>query len=201
MEIYAHRGVWTEKSDQNTLSSIQKAFDEGFGVETDIRYRNGRLVIGHDINSEFIDFEEVIDIWVLSGYLPLALNVKEDGLAPMLSSVLRGTKFNDARGCFLFDMSAPEEISYNKCNLTVAKRVSEHEPLSRFSESPPYIWLDSFKEIWWETMREAFTNSKSKIVVVSEELHGRDHLNLLEIGIVDFAYGICTDFPGEWKQH
>jgi len=199
MEIYAHRGIWGKKSEQNTFSGIQKAFSEGFGVETDIRYRDGKLVIGHDVDSNFLDFESLIEIWVLSGRLPMALNVKEDGLAPVLTDILRESGFNKTEGCFLFDMSIPEEVVYEKLELCVAKRVSELEPISRFIEAPEYIWLDSFHNIWWQDIWETLSECPSRVVIVSEELHGRSHLNLIEMAISDFAFGICTDFPGDWR--
>lgn len=200
MEIYAHRGIWRRKSEQNTLSGIQEAFGQGFGVETDIRYRDGRLVIGHDIHSSYLNFESLIEVWIRSGKPPMALNVKEDGLAPFLSVVLRESGFNDASGCFLFDMSTPEEVVYENLSLRIAKRVSELEPISRFPSPPEYLWLDSFHGIWWQDCRDDLARYPSKIVVVSEELHARDQSRLSQLKVSDFAFGICTDFPSDWSE-
>ena len=33
MQILAHRGFWREKEEQNTLASLAKAFEMGFGIE------------------------------------------------------------------------------------------------------------------------------------------------------------------------
>ncbi|EOW0926690.1 hypothetical protein ACN2DH_001486 [Campylobacter upsaliensis] len=41
IEILAHRGFWREKNEQNTLASLAKAFDMGFGIETDLRDGGG----------------------------------------------------------------------------------------------------------------------------------------------------------------
>ena len=49
LKIIAHRGFWLEKSEQNSLKAFKKAFENGFGVETDVRDFNGELVISHDI--------------------------------------------------------------------------------------------------------------------------------------------------------
>ena len=128
----------------------------------------------------------------------MALNIKEDGLAPLLSNILLDSGFNDTDGCFLFDMSTPEEVIYESLGLPVAKRVSEIEPVSRFAEPPEYVWLDSFHKIWWQNLQGFLSQYSSKVVLVSEELHGRSHLNLIEMKISDFAFGICTDFPEIW---
>ncbi|EAI9482035.1 hypothetical protein GZ521_001197 [Campylobacter upsaliensis] len=41
MQILAHRGFWREKNEQNTLASLAKAFEMGFGIETDLRDGGG----------------------------------------------------------------------------------------------------------------------------------------------------------------
>lgn len=46
--IIAHRGQWSNKAEQNSIVSIEKAFASGFAVETDVRERNGKLIISHD---------------------------------------------------------------------------------------------------------------------------------------------------------
>ena len=49
---------------KNTLSAFTRAFDNGFGVETDLRDYNGTLVISHDVPQEesllFEDFLKII---------------------------------------------------------------------------------------------------------------------------------------------
>jgi glycerophosphoryl diester phosphodiesterase len=46
---FAHRGLWDEKSPENSLSAIKKAVDAGYGIEFDIHLtRDGRVVVFHD---------------------------------------------------------------------------------------------------------------------------------------------------------
>ena len=45
INIISHRGFWKEKKEQNTLESFKKAFQSGFGVETDIRDSQNELVV------------------------------------------------------------------------------------------------------------------------------------------------------------
>ncbi|WP_270990530.1 hypothetical protein [Campylobacter upsaliensis] len=51
MQILAHRGFWREKKEQNSLASLAKAFEMGFGIETDLRDGGGggNLLLSHDI--------------------------------------------------------------------------------------------------------------------------------------------------------
>ena len=48
MIIISHRGIGFRK-EQNTLGAFAECFKSGFGIETDIRDYNGKLVVSHDI--------------------------------------------------------------------------------------------------------------------------------------------------------
>ena len=37
MRILAHRGFWNSKEERNSIVAFEKAFQNGFGIETDIR--------------------------------------------------------------------------------------------------------------------------------------------------------------------
>lgn len=41
MKLLAHRGFWQEKEEQNSLIALQKSFEMGLGIETDLRDRGG----------------------------------------------------------------------------------------------------------------------------------------------------------------
>lgn len=46
--ILAHRGLWREPAERNSLAALEAALAESFGVETDVRDLGGQLVISHD---------------------------------------------------------------------------------------------------------------------------------------------------------
>ena len=48
MIVLAHRGYWENIFEKNSELSIKKAFDKGYGIESDIRDFNKKLVISHD---------------------------------------------------------------------------------------------------------------------------------------------------------
>ena len=46
---FAHRGLWDQKSPENSLAAFQKAVDAGYGIEFDIhKTRDGHVVVFHD---------------------------------------------------------------------------------------------------------------------------------------------------------
>ena len=49
MQILAHRGLWTQTEEKNTVSAIKYAFQSGFGIETDLRDFQEKLVISHNV--------------------------------------------------------------------------------------------------------------------------------------------------------
>lgn len=46
---YQHIEVIGKKNEQNKLVAFKRAINFGFGIETDIRDFNGKLVISHDL--------------------------------------------------------------------------------------------------------------------------------------------------------
>ena len=85
LEIFAHRGLWTCKSEQNTFEAIRSAFESGYSIETDIRDYLGEIVVAHDpvLNpSTLIRFQKIVELinYYDGAGLKSALNVKSDGL-------------------------------------------------------------------------------------------------------------------------
>ena len=51
--LYAHRGLWNEKTPENSLAAFKRAAEKGFGIELDVqRTADGELVIFHDEDLE-----------------------------------------------------------------------------------------------------------------------------------------------------
>jgi glycerophosphoryl diester phosphodiesterase len=195
MKYIAHRGLWNEKSEQNTFAAIKKSLDSGFGVELDVRDRNGELVVSHDPSEgpTVLFFKEVVDLF-RNYESVLAINIKTDGILANLESALDGV---DETKYFLFDMSIPETIGYLKSELTTFMRISEYENTSELHKSAEGVWLDAFNTDWWLENSEIL-NSGTKICVVSPELHGRDKSevwNFLKHEQNSPGLYICTDYP------
>jgi hypothetical protein len=198
-KIYAHRGVWTTPKEQNSPQSILKASQLGFGVETDFRANNGELIISHDpsIGSE----ADELHSYEFSN-LPVALNIKEDGLTEKFSSFLKRYPNDDS---FIFDGSIPEMLKMRNAGLPHALRVSEYE--KELPWETKFIWVDAFHEDWW--IDSEFVENlldKQIPIFVSPELHGRDksaswsYLRKL-MHSNKGTFGICTDFPIELREY
>jgi glycerophosphoryl diester phosphodiesterase len=202
MKIIAHRGLWKEKKDQNTLVAFKRAFDLGFGVELDVRDSFGHLVVSHDptqVSGEELQLKEVLELFAKYDST-LAINIKSDGLIPSIQSAL--TNINETR-YFLFDMSIPETIGYLNSGLRTFMRISEFEEISSLHEASSGIWLDAFNNDWWTSRSQVFQNFKS-VCVVSPELHGRaEDTGWKFLRGIDFAgeLSLCTDYPEKASRY
>lgn len=189
----------------NSRVSLTRALEEGFGLETDLRDAAGQLVIGHDPPAEGAPhFLNLLEAWANSGVLgraPLALNVKADGLVPLLLEAEIRLQLSLH---YFFDMSFPQLRRYAQAGLPVALRVSEFEPLSRdlafdLGLEPRY-WLDGFESDWWLGSRQVEEVCRlAPVAVVSPEIHGRDPEPVWEwfAALLDEGcdISICTDYP------
>jgi hypothetical protein len=195
--IYAHRGMWQTPDQQNSIQAIEDSRIHGFGVETDFRSNNHSLVVSHDpcgdsglLAVDEIDFSEI----------PVAMNIKEDGLLNQYQSFLK--KYPN-KHTFLFDGSIPEMVKIKEKGLPHALRLSEYE--TELPWEPQFLWIDGFYSNWWINSKRIFSLlEKHFVVFVSPELHKREFesawefFNVLESKQIA-RFGICTDYPGELK--
>lgn len=204
MKIISHRGYWLDESEKNQNLAFKRSFQLGFGTETDIRDSMGRLVISHDMPS---GSEQGLDSFLalvanysqeLSLPLTIALNVKADGMANVLSNHL---KRYQALDFFVFDMSVPDMRSYLSTSLPVFTRMSEAERIPAFLEQAEGVWLDSFDSEWYTVgVVEELLQAGKRVCVVSPELHGRPYKQLwsmLSKVSNDDRVILCTDKPEE----
>jgi glycerophosphoryl diester phosphodiesterase len=206
MIILSHRGYWKENQEKNQTIAFERSFSLGFGTETDIRDYKGELVISHDIaDAKSMGVKDMFEIYNrYDNTLPLALNIKADGLQIKLNELL--VQYN-ITNYFVFDMSVPDGLGYLKQNMKAFTRESEHEKVPSFYDDACGIWLDEFEGHWInkEVISKHIKNNKL-ICIVSPDLHKREYRNEWkyykeiekELGIDNLM--ICTDFPEEAKE-
>lgn len=206
MKILSHRGYWKETNEKNLPIAFERSFSLGFGTETDIRDYKGELVISHDIADEkCISVDEMFEIYnKYDNTLPLALNIKADGLQIKLKELLEEYKITNY---FVFDMSVPDGLGYLKQNIKAFTRESEYEKLPSFYDEAYGIWLDEFQGHWItkEVIEKHIKNNK-QICIVSPDLHKREYKNEWqdykeiekELGVNNMM--ICTDYPEIAKE-
>ena len=195
MRILAHRGLWNTLEERNTKQAIFRAFDQGYGIETDLRDYCGDLVISHDIAdgtcpkvSDIFQYYKNHNIGTT-----LALNVKADGIQKNLKRLLDEYAITNY---FMFDMSAPEMVVYHKQDFQFFTRQSEIEMTPIMYDKADGIWMDEWEEGWItaECIKKHL-GKRLQIGIISPEIHGRDHMplwNMLkEIKSDDVM--LCTD--------
>jgi len=206
MKIIAHRGYWKSPEEQNTLTAFRRAVEEGFGIETDFRDCNQKLVIEHDLAvSDSLPADKAFEIFAqMSSNQLLAINIKADGLQNLILDHIQ--KFN-MKNYFIFDASIPDMLGYIKKDMIVFSRQSEFEKEPYLTSSSQGIWIDAFESIWFnEDIIHAHLTAGKHVCIVSPELHNQSHTEAWEIlktqKLQNFPnhLSLCTDFPTEAEE-
>ncbi|MBD2550422.1 phosphodiesterase [Microcystis elabens FACHB-917] len=204
--ILAHRGMFVSESEKNSPKALRRALDEGFGIETDLRDLDGRVVISHD-PPRASPPPSTIE-WLLEQIASslsagrIGLNIKSDGLAAMIKSELEKAGL-DANQIFFFDMSVPDSLAYLKGNLPVYSRISDYEPMPTFLDMAKGVWIDNFNGLFQQVKTaKDLIGQGVRVAIVSPELHRRSHVNLwneiTEMGLhLSPLFELCTDLPME----
>lgn len=186
------------------MLAFERAFAAGYGVETDLRDRDGVPVIAHDpAGPDNITFDAFLDLYFAGPARPaLALNIKADGLT---ASVMETLNRRGVENYFVFDMSVPDTLHYLNAGLRTYTRRSEYEDASPLERRAQGVWLDSFEGafISIDGIRDALS-AVDEVAIVSPELHGRPHVEtwrdwapLLAAPLPAGRVLLCTDFPQE----
>jgi hypothetical protein len=205
MKILCHRGYWKTIPEKNTAVAFERSFSLGLGTETDIRDYQGKLVVSHDIADEkSISARMLFEIYNSSdNSLPLALNIKADGLQEKLKELLAEYRIENY---FVFDMSIPDMIGYRRSQLTFFSRLSEYEPQAAFYDEAAGVWLDCFLGDWIEEKDIGpHLEIGKQVCLVSPDLHKRDHrpqwAKLSRMNLVSSDHlMLCTDYPEEARK-
>jgi len=211
-QVFAHRGAWkTDGVDGNSEMALFGAINRGLSLETDIRDQGGKIVVTHDpepFDDMRLGLDRLLQELELSTHKAsmIALNIKSDGLTPILEKLLSEADILRDR-VYFFDMSIPETLRYSKASLPFAVRVSEYEPISNlpavtWPTPPRAIWVDGFDGDWFldDGGESLLRLAEQQIVtVVSPELHGRDPERFVawfsENAGENRNLTVCTDLP------
>ncbi len=198
IKIICHRGWWKRKKQQNSLAAIEMALQEFDGVEIDLRSLGSQLVISHDppkLNSPMPLMKELLQLGLPKNKW-WALNIKQDGLLPLLKPLLKQLSTHHA---FCFDLSGPEAMLYLKAQLPVFQRWSDYESPSFSHRDISGTVIDAFtaqaeKKLWHSL------DQQLPVMLISPELHGRPHLSAwreYRRKAARFPHDIllCTDHP------
>ena len=201
MKILSHRGFWFDPQERNSSLAFHRSLDNCFGIETDIRDDNGKVVISHDMPTRpvgtLLDFFDRVEAYSCCQDLIFALNIKSDGLAKTIKPLIQ--KYNNL-DCFFFDMSIPDMREYLQLEIPVFTRISEVEQSPVWLEKSAGVWLDCFNSEWYDlSLIIDLLSQEKRVCIVSPELHGRPYKSqwskLRKIDHQDLM--LCTDLPGK----
>lgn len=210
MRILSHRGLWREAAAKNTRQAFRDSFRLGFGVETDVRDFMGDLVISHDPPAQrdlsLAEFLSIAREFADADRMPLAINIKADGLARPIAQTLRG----HPNPWFVFDMSVPDMVQHAKIGNPIYARLSELETLPQHGSilsAIAGVWLDGFWSTWYgaDTVR-GLRGQGLAVCVVSPELHARDSAEARALWLEltqfrnDNGVMLCTDWPEDARR-
>lgn len=208
MKIIAHRGLWTSVSEQNSEQAFERAFLAGFGIEFDIRDHNQSLVVSHDMPSGApMPLARLLEMHAeLAPEVPLAINIKADGLADELKLL---TEQYRTGSFFAFDMSVPDMIHYLRLGLPCLARCSEFEPFTVLHAQAQGVWFDCFTHLLPDNIAIQECMDQGQIAcVVSAELHDQGHhaqwamlkqLSAMYLPSSPYLM-LCTDEPHAAKE-
>lgn len=196
--ILAHRGWWKRADEKNTSLAFERALRAGYGIETDIRDRMGDLVISHDPPAEpdLMTFSDFLRLYCDVGAdVPLALNIKADGLQAALLQCLAEQQVSNY---FVFDMAIPDALGYWRQGAPTYTRQSTYELAPAFYEQATGVWVDCFDgDLLPNDTICAHVTAGKTVSLVSPELHRQPHeaawnqwKSLSRLPIM-----LCTDFP------
>ena len=208
MQIISHRGYWKNSDEKNRPVAFERSFSLGFGTETDVRDLDGKIVISHDMpvsEEHCLSIDDFLRLYSDSGKnLPLALNIKSDGLQDCLKKYLER---HDIKNYRLFDMSIPDLLVTKKRCLQFLTRYSDIEREPILINDAKGIWLDSFASDWFEMDDVmSFLRQEKEVWIVSPELHRRDHTScwemIKECELLDSnMLFLCTDLPETAREY
>jgi len=206
MKFIAHRGHWLKPEEKNSRAAFERALRQGFGIETDLRDAQQKVIIAHDMargdEMSLEDFLALCRAHPEAG--PLALNIKADGLQQPVHTALSAQRGLQA---FVFDMAVPDALGYIQRGIPTFTRASEYEPQPAYWAQAQGVWLDAFEHEWYATeLIQAWLNAGKQVCVVSPELHRRPpqalwqrlreaHLHAQE------GLSLCTDFPQDAREY
>lgn len=165
----------------------------------------GKIVISHDLaHFTTLNLNQLLILHQNYDKLPLALNIKADGLQKILKKSLKQFK---TQNYFTFDMSVPDMLGFERENLYFYTRQSDLEKTPILYERACGVWLDEFKEHWIdERVILKHLNAGKSVCIVSPELHNRaykrewsEYKSIIK-GLKSDKIALCTDLPQLAKE-
>ena len=188
----------------NDISSLLLC-DKSFGVEIDIRSKNGELILAHEpyVNGEL--FNKWLDYY---NHSFIVLNIKEEGLE---DRILESMESKGITNFFFLDNTFPFLLkTAMKGENRIAGRYSAFESVNtilNINKLIKWVWVDTFTHFSLNhTDYKLIKNAGLKICIVSPELIDFNRKNEIfeiknKIESSRFKIdAVCTKLPKYWHE-
>lgn len=182
----------------NTVEAM-KTVDKRFGMEVDVRERNGKIIMEHDA---FKDGQLFEDLLVEYKHRFIAVDIKCEGIETAVAELLKKYGIKDY---FLLGMTLPWSIKLiNSGMRNISFHFSEIEPLGTAKNmvgKADWVWVDCFTKLPFDMESYSFLKRHFKICLGSPDMLGRKqdiktYKEQLKEMPVD---AVCTDYPELWE--
>lgn len=190
MEIIGHRGAKGLET-ENTIASFKSALKNKVDmIETDVRKKGKELVLAHDptlVNEAYTKLSELLEL--VSGRVPLNLEIKEERVIPLLKKALENYKGEILLSSFDFTILQTIKKKLPGYNIAILESWSGIRAVARAS------LLDTdrihIKQTWlWSNFVRSLDHKGYKLYAYTVNNTSRAQ-ELEEWG----AKGIFTDYP------
>jgi hypothetical protein len=210
-KIFNHRGQ--ERGPQNISQEIDVRlmddWDDSIGVLPPV------LVCAHDIDCRgFHDVPQFISyvqewVQIADEDAILAINIKEDGLAPILKTEALDKIGLPKDRYFCFDMSQAEIQHYKKLDLQIATRVSNYGIENPVGDYSIFDWFPEITTCSYTGLMKQMLHGDychlfflgQKVIAISPELHGVNDRKVIDkfwrFCQFNGFWGLCTDLVEE----
>lgn len=220
MKIFAHRGLWLSKEQQNTEGAVRRALENGLDVEIDVQIAAGNFVITHDAPQKGESLPNLDTMLRLLDDFPLAtyaLHLKRETWHDVLTTTIVDTIAPYLEQVFLFDISLAYGAILKAYNSKVQFGVSVgdkpyHPDFSLLAEAlaseVDIVWADEYRHFYSEQLVEQCHAQHKKVYCISPDLaSGVGHPRAQQGFATTWrelirwkADGICTDHPLDLKK-
>ena len=187
---------------KHRINSVEalKSVSHEFGVEIDIRDRNGKLILSHE---PFGNGELLEDFLKNYRHKFIVFNVKCEGIEKEITRLAE--KYN-IKDYFLLDVSFPFMVGLSGNGLTkLAVRFSEFESIEtckNMAGKAEWVWVDCFSKMPLDKESCKILSKNFKICIVSPELVGRPqdvdkYVKKLKGFKID---AVCTKMSEKWTK-
>jgi len=198
IEIFAHRATYQNK--ENSLEGIEHWLKSDFNIEIDVREKNQKIYLAHDISENADSFSDACEI-IKQYSKKTAIHMKENFDIKNIIDLIY--EHNIEKKCFIFStVDNYNQMKKKFKNIDYANYKNKFESENNHN----VLWCDESDGAWYnKKIFSEYKKNKKTIIAMSKEL--LENLEFVKIEnewkrLLDLNIdGICTDYPNELMKY